>query len=328
MGVSVIICCYNSAQRIKDTLHHLFSQVVNGLQWEIVLVDNASTDNTVETAEKYWKSLNSVIPLRIESEPHPGLSYARATGIQASRYQIIILCDDDNWLTPNYIQTAYELLLKNQTIGALGGHGTIRPEGVLPSWFESYAGYYACIPQGTGVEDVSDTRGYLYGAGLVLRKEAWTAVEKLGMKSILTDRKGSKLSSGGDVELCYQMRLLGWKLYYSESMMFYHFMPKGRLTESYLIRLIGNINYSGVFLRPYNYYFSGIEVTRKTWIEDVVRQIKNTVRAIFFLVFHKFSLNSRIDFVANWNSMISLITQFNSYSSNFLLLKKALAGYE
>ncbi|NJN42415.1 MAG: glycosyltransferase [Flammeovirgaceae bacterium] len=57
-GVSVIICCYNSSSRIEKTLEHLFQQKTNSrLHWEIILVDNASTDQTKATAIKRWSNL-------------------------------------------------------------------------------------------------------------------------------------------------------------------------------------------------------------------------------------------------------------------------------
>jgi glycosyltransferase involved in cell wall biosynthesis len=54
-GVSVIICCYNSEKRIEEVLHHLDKQKdTNHFLWEIILVDNASTDNTAEIARNTW----------------------------------------------------------------------------------------------------------------------------------------------------------------------------------------------------------------------------------------------------------------------------------
>ena len=45
-GISVIICCYNSSLRLDETLKHLINQKTHGFNWELIVVDNASTDNT------------------------------------------------------------------------------------------------------------------------------------------------------------------------------------------------------------------------------------------------------------------------------------------
>ncbi len=57
-GASVIVCCYNSAARLPHTLAHLAGQIVpEDFFWEIILVNNASTDNTVECATAIWNKL-------------------------------------------------------------------------------------------------------------------------------------------------------------------------------------------------------------------------------------------------------------------------------
>jgi hypothetical protein len=58
-----------------------------------------------------------------------------------------------------------------------------------------------------------------------------------GFKSLLSDRKGNLLSSGGDSELCFAIRLAGYSLYYQEDLKFRHFIPEGRLQWDYLVKL-------------------------------------------------------------------------------------------
>ncbi len=56
IGVSVIICCYNSSSRIIPTLQNLVKQrVPNHIPWEVIVVNNASTDNTGEVAKETWQ---------------------------------------------------------------------------------------------------------------------------------------------------------------------------------------------------------------------------------------------------------------------------------
>ncbi|MBK6397553.1 MAG: glycosyltransferase [Bacteroidetes bacterium] len=55
-GISIVICCYNSESRIKETLEALQMQEVgNDIKWEVLLVDNNSTDKTIEVSEMIWK---------------------------------------------------------------------------------------------------------------------------------------------------------------------------------------------------------------------------------------------------------------------------------
>ena len=85
--------------------------------------------------------------------------------------------------------------------------------------------------------DITDSRGYLWGAGLCLRKTAWATLAENKFDFLLSDRSGESLSSGGDAELCYALRLSGWRLWYEPRLTMQHYLPASRLTWSYLRRL-------------------------------------------------------------------------------------------
>src|SRR5690606_12393187 len=118
-GVSVIVCCYNSSLRLPETLSYLAAQKVKAeTQWELIVVNNNSNDNTVEIAEVKWNQLGAPVTLTIVDEPTPGLSYAREKGISVSQYDLFLFCDDDNWLQEDYIQNVITLFNDNPNIGA------------------------------------------------------------------------------------------------------------------------------------------------------------------------------------------------------------------
>ncbi|WP_460893931.1 glycosyltransferase [Rufibacter soli] len=235
-GVSLIICCYNSATRLPKTLGHLFSQVVpQGILWEIIVVNNASADNTEDIAQDLYASSQSAIPFRVINEHQPGLNFARIAGLQASAYEYMIWVDDDNWLQSDYVENAYHIMEGNNQIGVLGGIGIPVLEVTAPAWFEKYQLAYAAGKQANQSGEIKDY-GFLYGAGAVIRKSAWLEVLKAGFQSILTDRRGSDLLCGGDVELENAMRLAGYKLWYDERLVFQHFIPKERLNWDFILR--------------------------------------------------------------------------------------------
>src|SRR5258708_22362717 len=166
-GVSVIVCCFNSSLRLHETLLHLSLQKTSeSLLWEIVLVDNASTDNTKEVARRNWKEYGkSSVPLKIIDQPIQGLSFARAKGIEVSAYDILIFCDDDNWLESNYVQNAFSLVNSDLHIGALGGTGMAVNDSDLPTWFDKYKYSFACYAQGESDGELTNPTAALYGAG-------------------------------------------------------------------------------------------------------------------------------------------------------------------
>ena len=124
IGVSVIICCYNSALKIKPTLEHLALQKRNtNLPFEIILVNNNSTDNTVEKAIGIWLKLGQPFPLVVKEENRPGLNNARLKGIETANYAYLIFCDDDNSFCDDYLINVKSIFESMNEVAMIGGVG-------------------------------------------------------------------------------------------------------------------------------------------------------------------------------------------------------------
>lgn len=251
VGVSVVICCYNSAKRLTQTLNHLVTQeVCQGLQWEVLIIDNASTDDTSQVALKYWLGDVSV-PLRVVYESQLGLAYARQRGFKEAKYDIVSFIDDDNWICSKWVQLVSEIMNQQPNIGACGGFSEAVCEITPPNWFECYKGSYAVGPQGKVAGDITWTRGYLWGAGLTIRKSAWQQLVNGGFRHLLTGRQGSKFTAGEDSELCFALRLAGWRLWYEPRLQLKHFLPVCRLDWDYLRSIHRGFGSSTVGHDPY-----------------------------------------------------------------------------
>ncbi len=251
-GISIIICCYNSAQRLPQTIKHIAMQKISSsIKWEVIIINNNSSDNTVAIAKKEWGKYQLSIPFSIYDEPKPGLSNARKKGVTKAKYENIIFCDDDNWLEENYIRKAYELLNIYPNVGAIGGQGEAVSDTVLPEWFSKYKNGYAVGKQASQ-SGIVNKRGYLWGAGIVMRKDILDTVVKLGVESVLTGRKGKKLTAGDDSEMCKWTLLMGYDLWYDESLKFKHFMFEGRLTVNYRDKMWEGFDISNSIISKYD----------------------------------------------------------------------------
>lgn len=237
IDISIIICCYNSEDRIIATLEHILNQQgVDSTKIEVILVDNNSTDNTNKIANEFWKKCKTEITFQIVREDRPGLSFARKKGALSANGEFIIFCDDDNWLDRLYVKTALKSMRMNPQIGVLGGIGYPVLESEKPDWFEKYKLIYAVGPQARKSGDITFSNGYVYGAGCVIRKNALLDLYKIGFENLLRDRKKNTLSSGGDCEICYNIAFYGFKIFYNDQLKFQHFIPSQRLTIDYLKR--------------------------------------------------------------------------------------------
>lgn len=232
-GVTIIICCHNGANRLPETIRHIARQRVPAyIPWELLIIDNGSTDDSGLVARLEWQKHRVSTPMRVVNEPALGLSHARARGFKEAQYEYMVLCDDDNWLESDYVATAHAILSGNSNIGALGGLGKLVYEGAPPSPALSFifaAGKQA--PQTGSVPSNS-----VYGAGCVIRYAAYEQLLATGFETMLTDRCGVQLTSGGDYELCLALAILGFDIWYDERLRFTHYITCERLSWNYFLR--------------------------------------------------------------------------------------------
>jgi glycosyltransferase involved in cell wall biosynthesis len=118
--MTIAVCCHNSAARLPETLRHLREQVVPaGLDWEVVLIDNGSTDDTVRVAKNAWSGMETVA-LRVISEPRLGLSYARHRAFEEAAFPLVAFVDDDNWLASDWVARGVATMAEHPEAGASG----------------------------------------------------------------------------------------------------------------------------------------------------------------------------------------------------------------
>ncbi|KIC92308.1 glycosyltransferase [Flavihumibacter sp. ZG627] len=293
-GVSVILCCHNSAHRLAKTLDALAKQEVEPhIAWELIIVDNASTDNTATEARRLWEMTGNPQKIEIVQEKKPGLMYARTKGIRESNYDYLLFCDDDTWFCPVYISVIFQALESDQHIAACGGEGIPVFESKKPAWFDDYQEAFAIghqdhEPEGTGIFQ-------LYGAGMGMRKTIYQKLMDSGHETYFRGRTGKKLSSSEDTELTNAFVLMGYRLIYLPSIHFYHYMPSGRLTREYLKNLfhafgtdgpVRNLYYSHLSKRPFHRRLSNwnfhLTLSLYRTVKYLAKPPKKNGRSIYF----------------------------------------------
>lgn len=248
-GITVAICTYNGAIRLPLVLEALAGQTLERSQWDVLVVDNASSDNTAQVATTCWRRTD--VDLRVIKEPARGQSRAREAARRAADREFLCFCDDDNLLDPDYLKIGFEFMQSAVDVGIGGGCGRPESESELPGWFDSVAEAYAVGPQGDAPGEVSAERGFVWGAGMILRRRAWDAISHAGFRPRFPGRQGSELASGDDNELCCALALAGWKIHYSPQLGFRHRIPAGRLSSDYCRRLYYSFGEAAVVLNVY-----------------------------------------------------------------------------
>lgn len=338
-GISVIICCYNSERVIDRCLKHIFNQKVSSdFAWEIIVVNNNSSDSTLPFAYEAEKKYNvRKVKFTVVDELQPGLIHARKKGRDTSSYEYLLFTDDDNFLNENYVETAYGIMEGNQQIGIAGGFGIAEFENKNKTleWFENHKLSYAVGAQANNSSVAKETN-IVYGAGIVIRKSVWLKIEQLGFKNLLFGRKGKKLFAGEDTELCFAFRLAGYKVYYDPSLIFHHLIADKRTTKDYLQGIYFGFGKSNLVLGIYEQLLNS-DVNPRTnskfplWINRLFYLRK-------VLSKHKKEHKNPEPFSNEWSKQIELQGQikaiwelrnhYDMYFEKILSFKKAVKNIE
>lgn len=244
--ISVIIPTHNPNQfRLEKTLHGLREQSLPLDFWELVVVDNATLNlQQVCSFDFSWHPHKKII-----REERLGLTWARIAGVQASRGDYLVFVDDDNVLHPNYLENTIEIFQQYSQLGAIGGKSIPEFEVEPEPWV---ANFFKCLALRDLGEEVlvsslvgaSETKQYPefapIGAGMALRRQAVeTYVNRItaNSTSVVLDRTGKSLSSGGDNDIVLTILNAGWEMGYFPQLELKHLIPAGRLTKDYLARV-------------------------------------------------------------------------------------------
>jgi glycosyltransferase involved in cell wall biosynthesis len=236
-GVSVIICCHNSENRIAQTLLYLSRQKLHPqVPYEVLIVDNRCTDRTVEVSKNAWEASGSPFPLIVCKEDRPGQAFARLAGAQNANYSVVVFCDDDNWLNGDYLVESYELMKLHSDAGIIGGKTTAEFESPPPDWFHEVCGAFA-IGGATRSGRIEHHDAEVFGAGMVVRTSFLKILLSHGYTPLNAGRTGNILTAGDDSELCILARFMGLEVYESKSLCLKHFMPQNRLSWQNTLKL-------------------------------------------------------------------------------------------
>jgi len=201
---SLIICGYNEEKNLDICIKSCLEQDYPKNKYEIIYVDNNSTDNSLKIAKKY--------PIKVLIEKKQGLSEARNNGIKNSNGEILVFLDADLKLDKNYLRF-HEKTFEKEEVGAGGGK-------VLPlnkKWVSDYLGVslFEGYPR---YKNYRFVRTYP-GCNLTIRR---IVIEKVGMF-----KEGLKSSKGltrfaEDKEMCERIRKGNYQILYNPNATVYH----------------------------------------------------------------------------------------------------------
>lgn len=247
MKITVVIPTYNpDYKRLEKALAALYGQTLPMNQWEVIIVDNASTNDTLARLSPKLRANT-----RIVNEAKQGLTFARLKGFNEATNPLIVMVDDDNVLKSDYLELVVKFFKVLPQVGMIGGKSLPVYEKTPPGWFENVGIHLGCRDLGDKLyvsdfhkhqikKDFSEYPSFApIGTGMCLRKEVSElySCRVLGEATSITDRRGSSLSSGGDNDIVLTGVKAGWELAYIPHLVVEHLIPASRLEKDYLVRM-------------------------------------------------------------------------------------------
>ncbi len=237
MDITVAIPTYNGAQRLPILLERLCQQLnENGIDWEILVVDNNSSDNTAEVIQQCQADWSYPFALRYTFEPKQGAAFARIRAVKEANAELVGFLDDDNLPASNWLTAAVQFAAAYPQAGAFSGpiHGEY--EVPPPEGFEKIKAYLAIRHHGSQpCRFVPEKLQLPPAASLVVRRSPWLA--HIPSQPTLTGKTPGRFIQGDDYEPLLRLAKAGWEIWYNPGLQTYHQIPRQRFERDYLLTL-------------------------------------------------------------------------------------------
>jgi glycosyltransferase involved in cell wall biosynthesis len=228
--VSVIISTYNRCDLLPVALASILEQDSGAVNYEVIVVDNNSTDRTRYVVESFLEQSN--VSLSYIFEEKQGLSYARNAGIAAARAPIVAFTDDDVYVSPDWVANIKRIFDQHPEIGCGGGKVLPQWNNEPPSWLTNdHWTPLALLDYGDSSFYVNTDRQIcLIGANMAFRREVF---ERIGVFAPELQRVKGSIGSMEDLEFELRFYRSGGQGLYEPSLVVTAPVEPERLTKTY-----------------------------------------------------------------------------------------------
>ena len=231
--ISAVICTCNRAACLPQALESLTRQTLSPSEYEILVIDNCSTDETADVLRKFVSKAEG-FKLKIAGTEEPGVSRARNLAVKLSEGEIIAFLDDDGLASPQWLSTLLETYASFPDAWAVGGRVLPLWEAERPDWLsDDLLHHLSLLDLGDKTRPL--TRGEeLIGVNCSFRRCVFT---RLGLFRTDLGRFPGLLLGSEETEIQQRIREHGKPLYYSAQALVHHRVMPERLHTSYFIDL-------------------------------------------------------------------------------------------
>jgi glycosyltransferase involved in cell wall biosynthesis len=232
-ALSLIVPTHNRAGLLPESLGSFLSQSLHPSRYEILVVDNNSTDNTREVVEAVLRA--ATCRWRYLFEPRQGLHCARNRGILAASGEIVVFGDDDVIAEPTWLESLAREF-DNASVGVVGGKVKPLWDETPPAWIYDYGServhpLFAYLDYGD--ERLELATDYVFGCNFAIRRNL--AIEVGGSFPDTFPNHLRHLSGPGENAMIDRVRGLRYKVLYSPAALVYHHADVRRANLEYFV---------------------------------------------------------------------------------------------
>lgn len=232
--ISIIVCTYNREEYLYDALRSIAENGCATAAYEIVLVNNNSTDHTEQECLRFQND-HPEVNFRYFVESQQGLSFARNRGIKESQGDTLLFLDDDAFVPKDYLNNLLKDLEEHPDADAFGGKITpVFESGETPKWLSKWNySWVSAIDMGKQTR-LFDNKKYPIGANMGIKK---ACLDTVGLFNTQLGRSKKNLMGGEEKDLFDRIRSHGHHVYYFPDIEVHHVIPPSRTTKDYIRKL-------------------------------------------------------------------------------------------
>ena len=232
--LSIIVCTYNRDRYLYGALKCIAENGFPKENYEIILVNNMSTDNTEAECHRFETDYPEVA-FHYFLETNQGLSFARNRGIKESKGDTLVFLDDDSYIQENYLRNLQRQLDIHPDANAFGGKiDPVFESGEAPKWLSKWSySWVSAIDMGDSVKQFNG-KAFPIGANMGVKK---AMLSEIGPFNTQLGRSKKNLMGGEEKDLFERIRNHGGDTYYFPDVVVHHVIPPSRTTEDYVKRM-------------------------------------------------------------------------------------------
>lgn len=275
--ISVIIPTYNRSHYIRRTIDSFLNQTYDPARYEIIIVNNNSTDDTLEVLKPYQEKYKERII--VLNEFRQGVHFARNTAAKSAKGELLYYTDDDMIADPDLLNEIIKPFLLDDKVATTSGRVLPQWETEPPKWVLKH-----CINGYLSLSDpsydllISSRDCNVYSCHQAIKKDVLFQAGGFNPENTQGEWIGD-----GETGLNLKIKELGYKFAFNGNSLIFHIIPPTRMTQTYLNKRLGNQGNCDSYADYKRYRFTAFELSKKIF-NHFVKLLYHVFKTAVFII--------------------------------------------